>query len=76
MGEILFCLKPYLTVVGGHRWSELVAPQRPSNSLYRWENQDPEEVAKPGIKYRLLSGAASLPGGRGRGPYTGWVTIF
>lgn len=76
MGEILLCFKPYLPAVGGHRWPELVALQRASNPILRWENQDPEEVVKPGIKYGLLPGAAPLPGGRGGTPYVGWATIF
>lgn len=68
MGEIWGCLEPYFTVVGGHR-SELVAPQRASNPLYRWQNYDPQKFAKYGIKYRLLlSGAASLPRGKSRTP--------
>ena len=52
LGEIGGCLKLYLTAVGRHRWSELAPPQRASNPLHRWENQDPQKFAKPGIKCR------------------------
>lgn len=70
MGEIWGCL-----VVAGHRWSEWVALQRASHPLYRWENQDSRKFAKQEIEHRLLSGAASLPGGKRGAPRAGWATI-